>query len=112
MSQLCHYINMCIELGYGKNNAVWPIFSDRIGGNLSAEEAIANAKPGYFPISDWWLTGEVLKFGCGDYYCSIPRTVVEETVPAWNIVRSRWQNLVQVGECVSQFVQTPGITVV
>lgn len=74
------------------NDAVWPIFSDRIGGNLSPEEAIETAKRGYFPISDWWLTGEILTFGCGDYYCTIPRTVIEETVPAWNIVRSRWQN--------------------
>lgn len=71
---------------------VWPLFYDRIGWDLSPEEAIATKKRGYFPVSDWWLTGETLTFGCGDYYCTIPRTVVEETVPAWDIVRSRWQD--------------------
>ena len=71
---------------------IWSIFYDRIGWNLPTEEAIAIGKRGYFPVSDWWLTGEILTFGCGDYYCSIPRTVIEETVPAWNIVRSRWQD--------------------
>lgn len=54
---------------------------------MPPEEAIATAKREYFPVSDWWLTGEILTFGCGDYYCTIPRTVIEETVPAWNCDR-------------------------
>lgn len=39
-----------------------------------------NAYPvGYFPMEQFWETGRVLQFGCGDADCSFPRTEVEET---------------------------------
>jgi len=73
------------------SESVWLQFYQRIGWDNTPQEAIAAGTRGYFPISEWWLTGEILTFGCGDYHCTIPRTTVEETVPAWDILQPRWQ---------------------
>lgn len=70
---------------------VWPTFYERVGWNLTPQEAIEKTQLGYFPISESWMTGEVLTFGCQDAECKIPNTVVEETIQAWDVVRSRWE---------------------
>lgn len=47
---------------------------------------------GYFPMQQFWETGRVLQFGCGDAECSFPRTEVEETRLALEYVFPRlWQ---------------------
>ncbi|HIK11567.1 MAG TPA: GUN4 domain-containing protein [Oscillatoriaceae cyanobacterium M33_DOE_052] len=70
---------------------VWPTFYQRLGWGLTPEEALETAKRGYFPVSESWMTGEILTFGCQDAECKIPNTVVEETIQAWDVVRSRWE---------------------
>ncbi|MBO9997671.1 MAG: GUN4 domain-containing protein [Cyanobacteria bacterium SID2] len=44
---------------------------------------------GHFPSEQFWATGQILRFGCGDAACSFPRTEVEETRLALEFVFPR-----------------------
>jgi hypothetical protein len=57
-------------------------FKRQVGWDVEQTGPVDSRPIGYFPTEQFWATGRVLTFGCGDAECTIPRTVIEETESA------------------------------
>ena len=67
---------------------------DRAVGWRSESETTSETDQAIAPVGRWpeerlWLSGNVLRFGCGDVDCTFARTVVDETRPALEYIFPR-----------------------